>query len=957
MPATQFGSLRQHIHKMASGASANGQTDREFMDEFSIRGNQAAFAGLIARHGPMVLRVCRRVLNHEQDAEDAFQAVFLVLAENARSIRKREALAEWLHGVAYRTAMKAKRTAARRQNTVARLGALSPKPIESPTWDDVQTILDEEIQRLPAPYRAAFVICVLEGKSGAETAVELGIKEGTVGSRLTRARQRLQQRLTRRGVKLSVLLAALSVSESAGNAAVHAFMAQVRAGLLVSASGEAGAGLIPAHVAALAAGVSRALFVARLKLVRALIIGVGIAATGGALTQQSLGTRGAEMTAQAPPVQDKAARPKPISKPEADKPNDPQEVITYKGRVLGPDGKPVAGAKLHMTLSWGYPHQPAPSPEYARTGSDGRFTFQVSNVEFGEQSATVAAAATGCGVGWVNVPADGKCDDLTIQMVKDDGPINGQIVDLEGKPVAGATLRLMQINSARGDNLGHWLEAAKDKKAQSLELEHRYFDRYTIAVPLQAATDLAGRFRLDGIGRNRLVHAQLDGPTIASQHLCIVTRPGEAFQVLHFKGQPELRLPDQITTYYGADFRLAVAPTKPVVGVVRDKDTLKPLAGVTIQSNAAGILGWDFVQTTTDALGRYRLTGLPKRDDFSIKAFADDQPYGSAGKKVPDSPGLEAVTVDFELKRGIWIEGKITDKSTGKPLKAPVEYHALADNPHLRDYPGFGTSFRWANRSLGDRGDGAYRVIGIPGPGLIAVYPPKDYYQRAPNRDDEYGAKEPSTNREQGFFSMGKYAAIARIDPANGIDAVQRDLTLDPGWKFTGTVFGPDGKPMAGSGIVYLNSGLSKIPYQLFPDERMKTPEFTAWFNPRQPLDIIFRHSEQGLVAAARPPKVNNSSIDVRLEPGASAAGRLVDGEGKPSAGVHLHVFARPKKVPNWTNYGLSIKTDVEGKFKLTALLPGYEFRLFDNNGAMLLGDGLRSGETLDLGDVRLQKE
>src|SRR5207245_3552299 len=112
----------------------------------------------------MVLRVCRRVLNHEQDAEDAFQATFLVLARNTGSIRKRAALAEWLHGVAYRTAMNAKRAAARRHNHEARLRALTPEVVLSPTWDDVQAVLDQEIQRLPEAFRAAFVLCVLEGK-------------------------------------------------------------------------------------------------------------------------------------------------------------------------------------------------------------------------------------------------------------------------------------------------------------------------------------------------------------------------------------------------------------------------------------------------------------------------------------------------------------------------------------------------------------------------------------------------------------------------------------------------------------------------------------------------------------------------------------------------------------------------------------------------------------------------
>src|SRR5262249_28078084 len=157
---------------------------------------------LVSRHGPMVLRVCRRVLNDEQDAEDAFQATFLVLARTTASIRKREALAGWLHGVAYRTAMKAKRGAARRRNHEARAGAVAPRP-PGRRGADVQAGLDGGVQRLPSCYREAFVLCVLEGKGGTEVAAELGCKEGTVKSRVNRARQLLRRQLSRRGIQLS----------------------------------------------------------------------------------------------------------------------------------------------------------------------------------------------------------------------------------------------------------------------------------------------------------------------------------------------------------------------------------------------------------------------------------------------------------------------------------------------------------------------------------------------------------------------------------------------------------------------------------------------------------------------------------------------------------------------------------------------------------------------------------
>src|SRR6266478_7075508 len=162
MATGQLSTVLRHIRNLAAGRSLPMRTDGQLLDDFSGRRDEAAFAALVARHGPMVFRVCRRVLNHEQDAEDAFQAVFLVLASHSTSIRKREALAEWLHGVAYRTAMKAKRSLARRRNHETKLQARTPSTVSSPSWDDVQLVLDEEIQLLPKTYRAAFVFCVLE---------------------------------------------------------------------------------------------------------------------------------------------------------------------------------------------------------------------------------------------------------------------------------------------------------------------------------------------------------------------------------------------------------------------------------------------------------------------------------------------------------------------------------------------------------------------------------------------------------------------------------------------------------------------------------------------------------------------------------------------------------------------------------------------------------------------------
>jgi RNA polymerase sigma factor (sigma-70 family) len=945
MATTQVGTLLRHIRRLADGPCAPQETDRQLLDDFAARGDEAAFAALVSRHGPMVLRVCRRVLGHEQDAEDAFQATFLVLARATATIRKRDTVGDWLHGVAYRTAMKAKRGAARRRNHEARLGAVAPRAATGPSWEEVQAVLDEEIQRLPPCFRQAFVLCVLEGKGGVEVAAELGCKEGTVKSRVNRARRLLQTQLARRGIHLGALLAALSVAES-GRAAVPAALAQsaVRSGLLVVAGGSA-AGVIPARVAALATGVTRAMSLTKAKIATAVLLAIGLLAGAGALACRALAAKETEKPSATESVSDPKTEARPAKADPKPQTADDKDSIAYGGRVLGPDGRLVAGAKLYVTLWQGAGSRPEPSPEYATTGGDGRFTFTAPRAKFGEQHTIVAAAAANHGVGWVEVPADGKRDDLTLRLVKDDVPITGQIVDLEGRPIRGAALSVLEIRASTGEDLRPWLEAARDKKREIFDLQHQYLSRFTIALSPKATTDGEGRFRLTGIGRDRAVRVLLEGPGIASQQLYVLTLPGNSIEVTRDKGDPEYGKPRRVVTYYAADFRHVATPTKPIVGVVRDKDSNKPLAGVTVRSH---MLDTE-VSTTTDAEGRFRLVGMPKGAGYKILAVPGrDQPYVATSEGVPDTPGLGSVAVDFELKRGVWIEGRITDKVTGKLVQAYVEYFSMYSNPHLqRDYPGFIATLNF--NFVPTKEDGSYRVVGLPGPGLIVVYHPEFHYLRAPSRDDEYGVKERSLNTAPWAIVIPRnYSAIARIDPAKGADVVKRDVTLDPGWTFTVKVVGPDGKPLAAA----WSFGVAR------ERDKTKTAEFTVRaFNPRRPHDILFQHLEKGLVGAAQPPKETGGSVTVRMGPGAAVTGRLVDAGGKPRAGAELEVRFRPKKDPDWYRYHPErVKTDREGRFRLEALLPSYEFGLSDHKGELSFR-APGAGETKDLGDVRLKAE
>ncbi len=201
--AAPLASLLRHVRRLKT----NHDADADLVERFAARGDEHAFSLLVRRHGSMVLGVCRRILDDHHRAEDAAQAVFLVLARKAGSLRDRTAVANWLYGVAVRTARKAR-------------GRQTPAPAQLPDdvaavertpdviWSELRPVLDREVERLPARHRAAVVLCYLEGKSYAEAARELRCPVGTVATRLSRARARLRSRLVRQGVTLSA--AALS---------------------------------------------------------------------------------------------------------------------------------------------------------------------------------------------------------------------------------------------------------------------------------------------------------------------------------------------------------------------------------------------------------------------------------------------------------------------------------------------------------------------------------------------------------------------------------------------------------------------------------------------------------------------------------------------------------------------------------------------------------------------------
>jgi RNA polymerase sigma factor (sigma-70 family) len=256
----------RHLRRAALLQGGDGPSDAQLLESFVVRREEIAFEALLRRHGPMVLGVCRRILRNVYDAEDAFQATFLVLARKAGSVMPREMVGGWLYGVAYRTALKARTMNAKRRTKERQAGEM---PRSKPSADEeLLEQLDHELSRLPDKYRVPIVLCELEGASRKEAARMLAIPEGTLSWRLAHAKKMLAKRLSRH--ELAIPLGALAVGLSPA----------LRASTLKTALT---AGAVPAKVLALTEGVIKAMLLTKLKVtvcVAALALVAGVGATG-----------------------------------------------------------------------------------------------------------------------------------------------------------------------------------------------------------------------------------------------------------------------------------------------------------------------------------------------------------------------------------------------------------------------------------------------------------------------------------------------------------------------------------------------------------------------------------------------------------------------------------------------------------------------------------------------------
>jgi RNA polymerase sigma factor (sigma-70 family) len=937
MTRLQLSTAVHHLRRLAAPAPAD-RTDEQLLDAFRQHNDEGAFAVLVRRYSPLVMSVCRRTLGHEQDAEDAFQATFLVLARNCASIRKQGSLAAFLHGVSHRIAMNSRRSMARqrlRDQHGARAEASLPG--EDITWREVQALLDEEVEALPEAHRRVFVLCGLQGVSKHEAARQLGLKEGTVSSRLARARRQLQARLQGRGVTLSTLMAALDLTSGGGQVGV-ATVETTAAWAVAYAAGACLRSAVPARVASLADGVSATMLVSNTRIVTALVLLVGLLAAGAGLlrrpgTQEAIAARA--IAAPAEDTKKKAAA---------------QTQVEVRGRVVGPDGKAIRGVKVEARLQSSGRPDGATRAGTATTTADGRFVLSFKKGP--SDSVVVTATAAGFGLDWADtLPTKGE--EMTLKLVKDQ-PITALVLGLEGQKVKDARLSVVRIEAPATATLAeHFAEEEMGK------FRSRRLAAWALPEALRTATtDASGRLRLAGLGQERKIVVVLEGSSIASTEAWVLTRP------------QRLTTWQKVIPVYAADFRHLAAPARPVAGVVRDRATKKPLAGLTVRSEKLANQFWwgsRYVVTRTDAAGRFRLVGLPKgKGNWIVVEPPADQPYLGVQIEVPDPVGGEPVPVDADLPRGVWAEGQVTDDSTRRPVPGvKVRYLPGPGNPNV-SLPG--QRGHLYMREVSASSSGRYRLAVPQGKGMLAVQAGREFLplsEQEPLKGDQTAARSE--------LSLGHYHRLVDIEPAKDAEQIHCDVALSKGEKIQGKLLDPDGKEVKGAwawGLGHAWEGWRGP---------LESSRFTlAGFNPKQARYVAFVHPERNLagvlplwadrvgrdprrpamkqLARLFPADENNGQLVVKLQTAGTLTAQIVDADGKPRPGVMLQVYLATRLDPTSHHPG-AVKTDADGRVRLPGLIPGMKYVIQRLNAEEVLGwYTLGVGQTKDLGAVKLRR-
>jgi Sigma-70, region 4 len=839
-----------------------------------------------------------------------------------------------------------------------------PEPDDSP--------LLAEIDRLAEPLRTPVVLHYFEGVSTEAIALRLGCPRGTILSRLARAREQLRRRLEDRGASFEALMPATAASSPLlPNATVPATLVQttIRAATCLALAETAIKSIVPANVATLSREVVRNLLFAKVRLACVLVIlGIATAALGLSMAAPAL---------EKPPTNDvganavagQATGSHPIAPTGAAKQAE-EGTVVFRGRVLDPGGKPLAGAQIVLVVPEFF-RRPT-SQSLTTSGNDGRFTALIPRALIDAPDTreawygpAVGAWSQGLGPDWLMIDATIATKDLTFRLRRDDVPIEGRILTLEGRPVAGATVTVAKIAEYSSELLRRfrenrgvlsWDALARDTKPMLLG--------NTGLIPV-VTTGPDGRFRITGIGRDRRVDIGVTGGSIDGLVAYAVTSSDPAYAPI----AGELK-----TTLLGPRVDLVAEPGRAIEGIVRDRDTRRPISGVKINSYSHF---WNrSTYYRSDAQGRFRVTGQPRGTDTRLWFEVEGQPYIQeevlkSKDTTHDQSGLGPAQIDVTLKRGVWVEGRVINRADGKAVRALVTYFPARDNPHLKAWPNgkfvdnihFGNFFGFSTEA-----DGRFRAVALPGKGLLTVR----------TITPGYLGTEPLSSQAAGSYvdadalkrNMKVDQAVVPIALGEDEKSIIPDIALTPSRAQHVQVVGLDGRPTSGirvfgplSGVLYGDKGRA-----------VDGAEFTLFL--RKPgsveqFEVLREDDSAGKLFQVKGDEPD--PIRITLQPTGTVTGRLVDEDGRPRPLVPIMVFQHNKTRPGWKS-GFRL-TDAQGRFRITGLVPDVVYSLTAARNRETIGSfsderhilndryrwimkhrwGIKPGETQDWGDVQVK--
>ena len=656
--------------------------------------------------------------------------------------------------------------------------------------------------------------------------------------------------------------------------------------------------------------------------------------------------------------------------------------MTVHGRVLGPDGKPVNGARLY------WPRLPKTDPlseddfefpQRATTDADGCFRFELPRSDMRpDWKPVLITAADGYGVDAVELPKDAYRAEVTLRLVKDQ-LIEGRILSTEGKSLAGVRLRVLGISTTAQGRLDDFLTAWKQEGGLAFVGQ---LSRHML-LPLEkisshAVTDKEGRFRISGAGSERLVRLRLSGPGVGHDVLHVINRAGfdaAAVNKAVLERIPaELRQPGQPPLLYGPAFIYVAPPSRRIEGMVREAGSGKPVAGISIH---CGFGCCDAVNAISDKDGHYQLEGVPKMEQYLVNAWPPDgSVWLPTGAHRDDEAGLGPLHVDFTVARGIVISGRVLDRATGEGVRGGVRFVPLQGNK-FADKPGY-DFYKHDHTMRTVHADGRFQLTVLPGCGVLMFQgfggeKANGGQELNPYKLAEFDAKD--LKRVQPTESAGN-SFFTTIDNSIEILNVQNtvkylDLAADDGTATyglfverdaTGTVQieDPEGKPLTGT----LVAGVTAMWPIVFPIQDASCTIFAL--DPKKPRRLFFFHAERNLAGSLRLRGDEKGPLTVRLAPAGTVTGRLLDCDGLPIAGAfvdpnppegrahELYRQLRQRRPP--------IRTDKNGRFRLEGIVPGMQFMLSIYqertflDGEPRIGERqVKPGETLDLGAVRVK--